>query len=346
MEVVGSHFAQLVAPVLLFLPQPIATFAGVVMAGTQAWLVLSGNFSWLNLVTIVLAVSAFDDTALRHVLPLAPKTTTVVMGHDVVVLAVTALVAVLSYRPARNLVSRVQLMNASFDPLHLVNTYGAFGRVTRERFEVAVEGTDEEVIGPDTVWREYAFRGKPTDPMRRPRQWAPYHLRLDWLMWFAGLSPAFAHRRWFVPFMVKLLTNDRATLRLLGKSPFPDRPPRAVRALLYHYRFTTWRERRETKAWWVRTLVDEYMPPVGLTPGDESRSSVEGRSAPRASHTSRAPRHRAASKPSRGRGRAPAWRKDRQTARVAQGAAGRRLRPHRCRRRRSWRCVPRRRVTS
>jgi hypothetical protein len=142
-----------------------------------------------------------------------------------------------------------------------VNTYGAFGSVTKVRREVAIEGTSDETLGPDTVWREYEFRGKPTDPKRRPGQFAPYHLRLDWLMWFAALSPAYA-QGWLEPLLHKLLRNDPATLRLLRSNPFPDRPPHAIRATLYRYRFTTWRERRETGAWWVRTPVREYLPPL------------------------------------------------------------------------------------
>ena len=94
-------------------------------------------------------------------------------------------------------------MNASFEPLRLVNTYGAFGSVTRERYEVSIEGTSDENITEDTQWREYEFRGKPTDPKRRPPQWAPYHLRLDWLMWFIPLRPTYPPT-WFLPFMEKL----------------------------------------------------------------------------------------------------------------------------------------------
>ena len=262
-EVLGSHFAQLVAPVLLFLPQPVATWAGLVMVITQVWLVLSGNFSWLNLTTIFLAASAFDDAALGRVLPIDRGATMVVGWHDGLVLALTALILALSWRPARNLVSREQVMNASFDPLHLVNTYGAFGSITRERHEVAIEGTSDDDITPESVWREYGFRGKPGDPMRRPPQWAPYHLRLDWLMWFAGLSPAYAWS-WLLPLVEKLLENDPATLRLLRHNPFPEAPPKAVRAVLYRYRFTTWRERRETGAWWVRERLRDYLPPMSL----------------------------------------------------------------------------------
>ncbi|OJH42686.1 lipase maturation factor family protein [Cystobacter ferrugineus] len=264
LEVLGSHFAQLVAPLLLFFPQPIASFAGLVIVITQAWLVLSGNFSWLNFVTIVLAASAFDDAALARILPLERAGTTVVVWHDGLALAVTALVVVLSYRPARNLFSREQIMNTSFDPLRLVNTYGAFGSITRERYELVLEGTHDERLTPDTEWREYEFRGKPTDPKRRPSQWAPYHLRLDWLMWFAALSPGYTPK-WFPPFVEKLLENDPATLRLLRHNPFADRPPRAIRVVLYRYRFTTWKERRDTGAWWTRTRLGEYLPPMALS---------------------------------------------------------------------------------
>ena len=260
-EVLGSHFAQLVAPILLFFPQPVAAIAGLVMAVTQLWLVLSGNFSWLNLTTIVLTASAFDDGMLARILPHAASSAAWSGWHDALVLAVTALVVALSWRPARNLFSRRQLMNASFDPLRLVNTYGAFGTIGRKRYEVVMEGTSDERITADTVWREYEFRGKPTAVKRRPPQWAPYHLRLDWLMWFAGFSPAYAYP-WFGPLVGKLLDNDPAILRLLRQNPFPDGPPRSIRATLYHYRFTSPRERRETGAWWRRTPVGEYLEPV------------------------------------------------------------------------------------
>jgi hypothetical protein len=82
-------------------------------------------------------------------------------------------------------------------------------------------------------------------------------------MWFAALSPAYA-RDWLEPFVERLLRNDPATLRLLGHNPFPDSPPTFVRARLYEYRFTTWRELRDTRMWWHRTVIGEYLPPVTL----------------------------------------------------------------------------------
>lgn len=173
---------------------------------------------------------------------------------------VAIVIALLSIRPALNLLSPNQRMNASFDRLRLVNTYGAFGSVTKVRREIVVEGTAD-----GTEWREYEFRGKPTDPKRRPRQWAPFHLRLDWMMWFAALRPA-AELDWFMPFIEKLLANERATLRMLATNPFPDGPPKAIRAVLYRYRFTTWRERRETGAWWERTRIREILPAISRSP--------------------------------------------------------------------------------
>lgn len=258
-ETAANHFAQLVVPVALFTPQPVASAAACLIVATQLWLILSGNFSWLNWLTVLLAVSAFDGSvvAAPPALPAAP------VAYEAVVIAFTALVVVLSYWPVRNLMSRRQQMNVSFNRFHLVNAYGAFGSVNRIRLEVAVEGTDEPVITPHTVWREYGFKGKPGDPRRLPRQFAPYHLRLDWLMWFAAISSSYAWP-WFVPFLGKLLQGDPVTLRLLRTNPFPDAPPTHVRARLYHYRFTDRATLRATGAWWRRTLVREYLPPVSL----------------------------------------------------------------------------------
>ncbi|MEU5403515.1 lipase maturation factor family protein [Streptomyces sp. NPDC005963] len=260
MEVAANHFAQLVLPVLLFTPQPVATAAAAGIAITQLWLVLSGNFAWLNWLTIALALTALDGSLLEPApkpLPTAP------LWYEITVIAVTAFLLVLSYRPALNLLSRRQQMNRSYDSLHLVNAYGAFGSVSRVRHEVVMEGTTEATLRPGTQWRAYGFRGKPTDVHRLPRQFAPYHLRLDWMMWFAALSPAYA-RPWFGPFVERLLAGDRDTVRLLGHDPFPAAPPAWVRARLYRYRLTTRAERRATGAWWHRDFVREYLPPTRL----------------------------------------------------------------------------------
>lgn len=257
-EVAGNYVAQLAAPVALFLPQPVATIAAGVVIVTQLWLILSGNFSWLNWITVLLAFSAVADPLVRRGLPLPQATPTVTapLWFIVVTLAMTAAMVVIGYWPARNMASRRQLMNYGFNPFHLGNTYGAFGTVGKARYEVVIEGTRDERLTADSQWTEYDFKGKPGDPHRMPRQFAPYHLRLDWMMWMAALSPA-AGASWLHPLLARLLQGDRATVKLLRRNPFSGRPPRFVRAWLFRYRFTTWAERRETGAWWHRTPVEQ-----------------------------------------------------------------------------------------
>ncbi len=153
-------------------------------------------------------------------------------------------------------------MNASFNRWHLVNAYGAFGSVTKERYEVIVEGTEDDPHDPAARWQEYGFKGKPGDVRRLPRQFAPYHLRLDWLMWFLALGSR--DSPWFEVLLLRLLEADRPTLRLLRVDPFAGRPPRSVRARMYLYRFATRDEKRRTGARWVRSEVGTLVPPVGL----------------------------------------------------------------------------------
>lgn len=264
-EVAGNHFAQLVVPFGLFAPQPVASIAAAVIIVTQLWLVLSGNFSWLNWLTILLACSAVDQASLAAVLPVPaqPALAGPPLWFTVLVFVLAAAVLILSYWPARNMLSTRQRMNMSFNPFHLINTYGAFGSISRTRHEVVIEGTAEDEITGDTVWQEYEFKGKPGSVRRLPRQWAPYHLRLDWLMWFAAISPGYA-LPWMTPLLTRLLRNDRPTLKLLRCNPFPDVPPRYVRAQIYQYRFTTFQELRRDHAWWHRTLVGSYVRPMSL----------------------------------------------------------------------------------
>jgi hypothetical protein len=264
-EVAGNHFAQLVVPFGLFAPQPIASVAGAIIVVTQLWLVMSGNFAWLNWVTIVLAFSAIDDSSAALLLPIPghPSSSAPPPWFAALVVAFAVGVLFLTYWPVRNMLSSRQRMNMSFNPFHLVNTYGAFGSIGRTRREVVIEGTDEPRITAQTVWKEYEFKGKPGAVDRLPRQWAPYHLRLDWLMWFAAISPGYA-QPWLTPFLQRLLRNDRAALHLLRHNPFPDSPPRYVRAQLYQYRFTTPAELRRDRAWWHRTLVGQYVSPMAL----------------------------------------------------------------------------------
>jgi hypothetical protein len=264
-EVAGNHFAQLVVPFGLFAPQPVASVAGAIVVITQLWLVMSGNFAWLNWLTILLGFSAIDASSTAAVLPIPtqPALTQAPQWFVGIVVMFAVLSALLTYWPIRNMISRRQHMNMSFNSFHLINTYGAFGSIGRIRREVVIEGTDEPKLTEQTVWKEYEFKGKPGAVRRLPPQWAPYHLRLDWLMWFAAISPTYA-QQWLRPFLLRLLENDPPTLRLLRHNPFPESPPRYVRAQLYRYRFTTLTELRRDRTWWYRTLEGSYVRPIAL----------------------------------------------------------------------------------
>jgi hypothetical protein len=255
-SVAFSHFVQVLVPFALFAPQPFASIAAALIILHQLLLIVSGNYSWLNWITVVLGVVGFG--AIRAEMP-GP------VVYDVILYLLGAVTVVLSFKPALNLVSRNQLMNYSWNRLHLVNAYGAFGSITKDRYEIILEGSNDA-----TEWKAYEFRAKPGDLKRTPPQVAPYHLRLDWLMWFLPFSVHVTprgivmrgHELWFIRFVQKLLQGDSQTLKLLRHSPFPDQPPKFIRAGFYLYRYTTRKERRETGAWWKRSFVDDYLPAV------------------------------------------------------------------------------------
>ncbi|MUW13776.1 lipase maturation factor family protein [Halorubrum sp. CBA1125] len=274
-EVLGNHVVELAVPFLYFAPQPFAAAGGLATIGFQAWLMVTGNFSWLNALTIVQAVATFSDGVLRSVVPVtAPATASAPPALTALSLLVALLVIAMSVRPVANMISPTQVMNTSFDPLHLVNTYGAFGSITRERYQLVVEGTDAENPSAHD-WREYEFEGQPVRTDERPPQWAPYHLRLDWQLWFAAMQPRPGPRqRWFGAFLEALLENGADTLSLLRTDPFPDDPPERIRVLRYRYRFTTPDERAETGRWWDRERVGTYVGPVSL---EELRTGGVGR---------------------------------------------------------------------
>ncbi|HTQ06472.1 MAG TPA: lipase maturation factor family protein [Polyangiaceae bacterium] len=273
-SVAFSHFVQLVVPFGLFAPQPVASVAGALLCVHQLLLVVSGNYAWLNWLTIVLGFSAFGDGTLAAVLPCVHSAGASAASRpfalELLLDVLAGATLLLSVKPALNLVSKRQAMNATYNSLHLVGSYGAFGSVTRERYEIVVEGSADTALTDATAFREYEFKGKPGDPRRRPRPWAPYHLRLDWLMWFLPLRlrnkrPGFVplgYELWFMRLIEKLLEGDRRLLSLLHENPFPDEPPRFVRASLYRYEFTTRDERASSGLVWKRTRVGDYLGPV------------------------------------------------------------------------------------
>ena len=262
-----NHFAELVVPWFAFGPRRARHAAGALLVLFQLTLIASGNLSFLNWLTILPALACFDDSLWRRVLPgrlvvasqRAAANARPSRWHTGAVAALVAVVAVLSIGPVANLLSSRQVMNTSFGRLHLVNTYGAFGSVGQHRDEIILQGTSDAVIADDTVWKEYEWKCKPGDPMRRPCLITPYHYRLDWLIWFAAMT-SYADHPWVVHLGWKLLHGDPGALSLLATNPFPDAPPRFVRAELYRYEFTSPDD--DSDAWWKRWRLRGYLPPI------------------------------------------------------------------------------------
>ena len=145
----------------------------------------------------------------------------------------------------------------------LVNPYGLFVHMTRTRDEIVVEGSDD-----GRTWIPYTFKWKPEDVKKAPKFVAPHQPRLDWQMWFAALSN-FNSNPWFGNFLLRLLNGAPEVLKLLEKNPFPDKPPKFVRATLYNYHFTDLKTKRETGAWWVRQYKGPYSSTLALKESQE-----------------------------------------------------------------------------
>ncbi len=257
--VVFNHVCELFLPIFLFAPRRVRHLAALPLVGFQLFLIASGNLSFLNWLTIVPILAAFDDGAWRRVLPrrliaaAARVTLPPTRAARGTAIAFACGVGLLSVNVVENLLSPAQEMNRSYDPFDLVNTYGAFGSVGETRNEIVFEGTAD-----GTTWKEYEFPCKPGDPARRPCIVSPYQPRLDWQMWFAAMGGP-DDAPWTLHLVWKLLHNDRRVLGLLGNDPFPDAPPLQIRARLYAYRFAP----PGAKAWWQREFVEEWLPPLG-----------------------------------------------------------------------------------
>jgi hypothetical protein len=156
----------------------------------------------------------------------------------------------------------------ALDPFRVANRYGLFGIMTRGRYEIEFQGSED-----GKNWVPYPFRYKPQDLRTPPRIYAPYQPRFDWNLWFASLGSWRDYS--IVPRTeVQLLSNDKDVLNLFAKNPFPNGPPREVRAVMWQYWFTTMSERRTQGLWWRRQFIGLYAPTVEREP-DGSIHGVE-----------------------------------------------------------------------
>ena len=265
--VLFNHLAELVAPWFAFYPRLARHVAGGILLFFQIFLILSGNLSFLNYLTIVPILACFDDSLLSRLLPgwivrraaRARETAVTSRSQRWAAVGLVLVVGFLSLNVVSNLLSERQAMNTSFDRLELVNTYGAFGSVGRIRREIVFQGTADAAESETSVWREYEFVCKPGDPQRRPCLVAPYQPRIDWQIWFAAMSSPDRYP-WTLHLVWKLLHNDPGTLSLLAGNPFPDAPPRFIRAVLYEYHFAP--PGNATGAWWERRPLGIWIPAV------------------------------------------------------------------------------------
>ncbi|XP_065900039.1 lipase maturation factor 1-like [Dysidea avara] len=277
LETFGNHFVELVAPLLLFLPRPFNIAGGLIQISFQVILIVSGNLSFLNWLTILPSIFCLDDAFLSCLFSMDTKRRVVGIkrseqkGHHpwgyyvrhVSGWMLALLLGYLSVPVVMNLFSSRQLMNTSFDPLRIVNTYGAFGSVTKQRTEVIIEGSRENAGGGQT-WLEYEFKCKPGNVTRRPCWISPYHYRLDWLMWFAAFQ-RYQHNPWLIHLVAKLLKGDKDVISLLSHDPFPNIPPRFIRARHYLYHYASPGSSEAMKGqWWTRELIGDYLPIVTI----------------------------------------------------------------------------------
>jgi hypothetical protein len=255
-----NFLAELVAPWFVFWPRVARHIAGIVIVGLQIMLILSGNLSFLNWLTILPALACFDDGFWSKLLPrpLVRRAELAIARAEpsrpmmVTAWIIAVLIALLSIQPVLNMLSPRQIMNTSFDPVDLVNTYGAFGTVGRERLNVVFEGTMDETPDDHANWKAYPYKGLPVDPHKRPPLIAPYQLRLDWQMWFAAMSSPEEYP-WTLNLVSKLLHNDAGAVSLFAGNPFPGKPPRYIRAVLYRYSFA--KPGNPGGLWWHRERI-------------------------------------------------------------------------------------------
>jgi hypothetical protein len=257
---------ELAVPFLIFMPRRIRIFAAWWLIALQTLIFVTGNYTFFNLLTVALCLFLFDDYALERFVPQRvrqcfgqgerpfERALAGVVAAVILVLGVARLMQTFSGVAPEPLAAAIRYTA----PFQIVNNYGLFAVMTTERNEIVVEGSQD-----GEKWVPYEFRYKPGDVNRAPAWVQPHQPRLDWQMWFAALG-SYRTNPWVVNFAVRLLDGSPSVATLLANNPFPQRPPRFVRATVYRYTFTDFEARRRTGAWWKREPRGQYLPAVGL----------------------------------------------------------------------------------
>jgi len=274
----GTLLVELVVALLLIAPRRPRHFAAWCCIAFELVILATGSYNFFNLLTILICLSAFDDRALLVAVPrrlagaaqrAAGRAAPLGAGAATPWPArlAGALLLVLTALQSATIISRapppppLDTLLAVAAPLRISNTYGLFANMTTERREIIIEGSRD-----GRQWRPYVLAYQP-GPLARAPVWAtPHQPRLDWQMWFAALGPA-ERNPWFQNLLVRLLQGQRPVLSLLARNPFPEAPPRFVRARLWLYRFTDFEQRRASGRWWRRELLGTYHQAVSLGRG-------------------------------------------------------------------------------
>ena len=277
---------ELFFPFLIFTPRRPRQLACAALVFFQILIFLTGNYCFFNLLTSALCLLLLDDSSLRRLLPVKlrrdsidhsqtspsrsfrwPRQLTVPLFC--VTLAVSFIQLVSTFRLRLPWPSPVLAVYEWISPFRTINSYGLFAVMTTTRPEIIVQGSTN-----GTNWLDYEFKYKPGDTKQRPKFVEPHQPRLDWQMWFAALSN-YQQNPWLMNFCVRLLQGKPEVLRLLKSNPFPDAPPRFIRALVYEYHFTDFATRRRTGAWWRRELKGLYLPVLSLREESEKQPPTE-----------------------------------------------------------------------
>ena len=265
-SVTGMFAAELVVPFLIFGPRRLRAAGCIGLVGLQGLIYLTGNYCFFNLLTIVLCFLLVDDVAWRKLLPKRVMPTVHLVERTRparrtgLVIVATLLFLLSGVRFSGQLFSESRFIDIAWiAPFRSVNTYGLFADMTETRPEIVVEGSNDRI-----TWKTYPFRWKPGDLTAPPKWVAPHQPRLDWQMWFAALQGSYQRTPWFLNFMGALLHGKPEVLQLLAENPFPEKPPRYIRATLYEYRFTDPAVKRAEGRWWYRDWEKIYCPAISL----------------------------------------------------------------------------------
>ena len=265
-----------IIPFLYFAPRRTRMLAFWLTVLFQLSIMATGNYGFFNVLTIVLAVTLLDDSAVARVLRMTPpplkfsrpRLRPFIVAPTAVVLFVVGVIAGINHIPRVhiNWPTPLARLHRSVTPFMIANWYGLFQDMTRKRYEIIVEGSDD---GRD--WKAYEFKWKPGDVNRAPGFCEPHMPRLDWQMWFVPLRPR-ENQEWFVGFAFKLLQGQPEVLKLMAKNPFPAHPPKFIRAVAYEYHFSDDTMRKASGAWWTREPIGIFLPPLSL---QQQRSPID-----------------------------------------------------------------------